>query len=293
MDLYGLNAGVSSANSSRQRVAQGNQAVVEFNKSLDAQVDTIKLEGKANAEQLLSDRNTKIGTVSANAAAKFGLKAAAKTGAKTGFKTAAAGRNAAAAARITPARLIENQAAASAERAGNMAARRGGLSAVQGSAVGRANLDASEVAGTRLVKAGEVGAKVGEDVGITVAETAGKLAKGLGVVGGIATIGIESYKLAEGKTKFKDENGWQQAGQIASIAGGGLQILGAITAWTGFGLGVEAAGTALTLAGAGLEEVGDEDAADKKQKDDIADVTKQTRTTAVAQTAGVEVGRSD
>ena len=72
-----------------------------------------------------------------------------------------------------------------------------------------------------------------------------------------------------------------------------MQILGAITAWTGFGLGVEAAGTALTLAGAGLEEVGDEDAAAKKQKDDIADVTKQTRTTAVAQTAGVEVGRSD
>ena len=101
MDLYGLNAGVSSANSSRQRVAQGNQAVIEFNKSLDAQVDTLKLEGTANAEQLLSDRNTKIGTVSANAAAKFGLKAAAKTGAKTGFKTAAAGRNAAAAARIT------------------------------------------------------------------------------------------------------------------------------------------------------------------------------------------------
>mgnify|MGYP003635871864 CR=1 FL=1 len=177
MDLYGLNAGVSSANSSRQRVAQGNQAVIEFNKSLDAQVDTLKLEGTANAEQLLSDRNTKIGTVSANAAAKFGLKAAAKAGAKTGFKTAAAGRNAAAAARITPARLIENQAAASAERAGNMAARRAGLSAVQGSAVGRANLDAGEVAGTRLVKAGEVGAKVGEDVGITVAETAGKLAK--------------------------------------------------------------------------------------------------------------------
>tara|TARA_R110000787_G_scaffold251032_1_gene356554 strand:+ start:707 stop:1585 length:879 start_codon:yes stop_codon:yes gene_type:complete len=292
MDLYGYNPGTASANESRNRVAQGNQAVLEFNKGLDAQVDTLKLEGAANAEQLLSDRNTKLGTVSANAAAKFGLKSVAGP-AKTGFKTAAAARNARAAAAITPERLIANQGLASAERAGNMAARRGGLSAVQGSAVGRANLDAAEVAGTRAVKAGEIGAKVGEEAGLSAAEAAGKLAKGLGVVGGIATIGLESYKIAEGKTKFKDENGWQQAGQIASIAGGGLQILGAITAWTGFGLGVEAAGTALSLAGTAAEEIGDEDAAAKKQTDDIGDVTKQKRTYAVAQTSGVEVARSD
>jgi len=293
MDLYGYNAGVASANEARNRVAQGNQAVVEFNKGLDSQVDTLKLEGNANAEQLLSDRNTKIGTVSANAAAKFGLKAAAKTGEKTGFKTAALAREAEAAAKITPSRLLANQTAASVERAGNMAARRGGLSAVQGSAVGRANLDAAEVAGTRAVKAGEIGAKVGEDVGVTAAEAAGKLAKGLGVVGGVATVGLEAYKIAEGKTKFKDENHWQQAGQIASITGGGLQILGALTAWTGFGLGVEAAGTALSLAGTAAEEVGDEKAADKQQTSDVADVTKQKRSYAVAQTSGVEVARSD
>ena len=283
MDLYGYNPGTASANESRNRVAQGNQAVLEFNKGLDAQVDTLKLEGAANSEQLLSDRNTKLGTVSANAAAKFGLKSVA------GPAKAAKAAETLKASKLAETTFVPSKAGVFSRAVANPLSRVGPeVVNVETGAV-RGGGAIVESSADLAVAGGETAAKVG----LSAAEAAGTLAKGLGVVGGVATLGIESYKLAEGKTKFKDENGWQQAGQIASIAGGGLQILGAITAWTGFGLGVEAAGTALTLAGTAAEEIGDEDAADKKQADDIGDVTKQKRAFAVAQTSGVEVARSD
>jgi len=289
MDLYGYNAGTTSANEARNRVAQGNQSVVEFNKGLDSEVDSLKLAQKGIASDRLSSRNTELGGISATAATKFGLRSVeAKTGAKAAAKAAEATIAAAGPSLET---IAANRTAALSARATNRVAVRAGGAAIETSEMGIANLDAATVAGTRLVPAvEEVGAK---SAAIAVGETAAKLAKGLGVVGGIATIGLESYKLAEQPGKFKDENWEQQVGQIGSIVGGGLQIVGALTAWTGYGLGVEAAGTALSLGSTALEEAGDEKEQEKTDPAQVKDITDQKRAVAVAQTSGVELGRSN
>tara|TARA_R110002153_G_scaffold121365_1_gene266877 strand:- start:950 stop:1789 length:840 start_codon:yes stop_codon:yes gene_type:complete len=279
MDLYGYNAGTSTSNEARSRVAQGNLAVLQFNKGLDAQVDTLKLEQKGLAEQNLTDTGQKLGATATNAIAKFALRSKGAKSAAQAAKVSLTASKAAAAA---------SAPAAAAARIADATAVRAGESSIETSAIGRANLDAAEVAGERLVpKIAEEGA------GVTLGKIAGVAGKGLGVLGGVATLGIEGYKLAESSTKFKDENWEQQVGQIASVAGGALQIVGALTAWTGFGLGVEAAGTALALGGAAAEEVGDEREASKTDPEAVEDVTSQKRTTAVAQSSGVEVSRSN
>tara|TARA_R110002167_G_scaffold122776_2_gene301409 strand:- start:4791 stop:5639 length:849 start_codon:yes stop_codon:yes gene_type:complete len=282
MDLYGYSAGAASANQSRGRVAEGNQAVSDFNKGLASQKDLLEATQKGDAELRQASAQTKEGAGIANLAAKASLKGTAAVStvmaAKSAAKAAAADSGVFVPSKAGLFSRVEKPAATAVE-------------GVQSSAdVARGGTEAAEV-GTDVVRGGT---EVAEVASSGLAKGAGALAKGLGVLGGAATVGLEGYKIATSATSFKDENWKQEVGQISSLVGGGMQIAGALGAWIpGVGLGLELVGTGLAVGGSVLEDAGDTDAEKVVNEKDDADIDSQKRTMSVAQSSGVEVSRSE
>ena len=274
MDLYGYSAGAASANESRGRVAEGNQAVSDFNKGLAAQKDTLKLQQSEDTELRESSATGKQAAGLANLAAKASLKGTAKVSTAIAAKSAAKEAGA-----FVPS------------KAGLFSRVPNPLSSVETVAGG--GVESSADLARAAAPAAEVGAE-GAEIASGFAKGAGAAAKGLGVLGGVATLGLEGYKIATSPTSFKDENWKQEVGQIGSIVGGGMQIAGALGAWIpGVGLGLELVGTGLAIGGSVLEDAGDTDAEEISNKKDLDDVDKEKRTTQVAQSSGVEVSRSE
>tara|TARA_R110000787_G_scaffold5344_3_gene19521 strand:- start:1338 stop:2177 length:840 start_codon:yes stop_codon:yes gene_type:complete len=279
MDLYGYSAGAASANQSRGRVAEGNQAVSDFNKGLAAQKDTLELQQSEDTELRESSATGKQTAGLANLAAKASLKGTAKVSTAIAAKSAAKEAGAFVPSKAglfsrvpNPLSSVETVAGGGVESSADLA---------------RAAAPAAEV--------GAEGAEVGAEIaGSALAKGSLSLAKGLGVLGGAATLGLEGYKIATSPTSFKDENWKQEVGQIGSIVGGGMQIAGALGAWIpGVGLGLELVGTGLAVGGSLLEDAGDTDAEKGTNTKDVADIDAQKRTMSVAQSSGVEVSRSE
>ena len=274
MDLYGYSQGAASANEARNRVAEGNRAVSDFNTDLQTQKDTLVLQQKADTELREGSASSKQQAAGANTLTKLSLKGAAA--AKTSKDAKAAS--------IASDTFVPS-------KAGLFSRVPNPLSSVETVAGG--GVESSADLARAAAPAAEVGAE-GAEVASGFAKGAGAAAKGLGVLGGVATLGLEGYKIATSPTSFKDENWKQEVGQIGSIVGGGMQIAGALGAWIpGVGLGLELVGTGLAIGGSVLEDAGDTDAEEISNKKDLDDVDKEKRTTQVAQSSGVEVSRSE
>tara|TARA_R110000737_G_scaffold58316_2_gene84285 strand:+ start:767 stop:1591 length:825 start_codon:yes stop_codon:yes gene_type:complete len=274
MDLYGYSQGAASANEARNRVAEGNRAVSDFNTDLQTQKDTLVLQQKADTELREGSASSKQQAAGANTLTKLSLKGAAA--AKTSKDAKAAS--------IASDTFVPS-------KAGLFSRVPNPLSSVETVAGG--GVESSADLARAAAPAAEVGAE-GAEIASGFAKGAGAAAKGLGVLGGVATLGLEGYKIATSPTSFKDENWKQEVGQIGSIVGGGMQIAGALGAWIpGVGLGLELVGTGLAIGGSVLEDAGDTDAEEISNKKDLDDVDKEKRTTQVAQSSGVEVSRSE
>ena len=274
MDLYGYSQGAASANEARNRVAEGNRTVSDFNTDLQTQKDTLVLQQKADTELREGSASSKQQAAGANTLTKLSLKGAAA--AKTSKDAKAAS--------IASDTFVPS-------KAGLFSRVPNPLSSVETVAGG--GVESSADLARAAAPAAEVGAE-GAEIASGFAKGAGAAAKGLGVLGGVATLGLEGYKIATSPTSFKDENWKQEVGQIGSIVGGGMQIAGALGAWIpGVGLGLELVGTGLAIGGSVLEDAGDTDAEEISNKKDLDDVDKEKRTTQVAQSSGVEVSRSE
>ncbi len=142
---------------------------------------------------------------------------------------------------------------------------------------GELGRDAYSTAKDALLPAGEI-----TELGID---------RGLRVGGGVISGGLGIYK--DIKQGGLGDNWLSRVGNVANIAGSGLEVVGALGMEIPvFGAATEIAGALIAGAGAGLEAIGDSDDADTKGAAEVSQLKSQAQSLAAPSSTTVAVGRS-
>jgi hypothetical protein len=327
MDLYGSGASIAQAAAQTQQARELNQAAQDFNNSLAEQLDQSNLQQDEDRSGKLQ-KNILSGSTAAGKIAFIG-KGATKARKIGGFKdlpltreeTLAREAGAERAPReITTSSELREAAQGLGEGEDELAGGisrfgAGGEELLRGGDILDVAVPAAEevarqqpemyTAESRLAeqeaaKASEVAGSTGVK---TTAETIEGFAKTAGKAGriGVAGLGggIDAFqdigRLMEGKSGLDvfGSNSASRFGNMANIAGSGLEMLGAATGGiTPWALGFEALGAALSVGGAIAEGVGEEEAGEQSKEEAQKDITSQARGETTADIVTQAVGRT-